>query len=66
MEADEHYQQQLEHQQYESRVAELESLIRYHSTMAKCLDTEMRIMKLGISVYRSEANVRIQSQKVPF
>jgi len=56
------YQEGLHHQQ---RVLEIQTLIRYHKTLVDCLETELKVMELGLGkrkfsdVIRSKPNTDI-------
>jgi len=52
MTSEEYFQQQLEHQRFDERMTEIKTLIRYHKTHIDCLETEMKVMRLGIGKRR--------------
>jgi len=58
------YQDQLDHQK---RVLEIQTLIRYHRTLVDCLETELKVMELGLGKRRvSSATYSRQNPDVPF
>lgn len=54
-----------EQSQYQQRVLEIQTLIRYHKTLVDCLETELKVMELGFGkrkfsdVIRSKPNTDI-------
>lgn len=60
-----HYQAHHESQKEDQRVLEIQTLIRYHKTLVECLETELKVMQLGIGkrkfsdVIRSKPNTDI-------
>lgn len=67
MEYEEYQQQQIEHERFETRLLEIQTLIRYHSTIIDCLQTEMKVMKLGIGKQRKYDDQPTRSdQQFPF
>jgi hypothetical protein len=59
------YQAHHESQKESQRVLEIQTLIRYHKTLVECLETELKVMELGIGkrkfsdVIRSKPNTDI-------
>jgi hypothetical protein len=48
-------------------IQEIKTLIRYHTTLIDCLETEMKVMKLGIGKQRKYDDQPTRSdQQFPF
>lgn len=58
------YHEQSQHQQ---RVLEIQTLIRYHKTLVECLETELKVMELGLGKRKFSDAIRSKpNTDIPF